>query len=110
MTSASCRSSPARAKGLSLAGLEIPGQPASDRDARRYLAVPTLGAYEIGLDGDINGDGYVNVGDLQTLVAAWGSQETPASTNWNARADVNGDTYVNVGDLPALVTNWGRSG
>lgn len=59
--------------------------------------------------GDINGDGYVNVGDLQLLVAAWGSFQTPPSGNWNPYADVNGDGWVNLVDLWDLVANWGRS-
>jgi hypothetical protein len=61
------------------------------------------------LYGDINGDGTVNVADLQALVAAWASQASPPSGNWNAAADLNGDGYVNVGDLQILVANWGRS-
>jgi hypothetical protein len=62
------------------------------------------------IPGDIDGDGYVNVGDLQLLAAAWGSHGgTPPSGNWNAAADLNNDGYVNVGDLQILVANWGRS-
>lgn len=55
--------------------------------------------------GDISRDGYINVGDLQLFVAAWGSN--PTKPNWNARADLNGDGFVNVGDLMLLVSNWG---
>ena len=54
-------------------------------------------------------DGYVNVGDLQALVAAWGSQAgPPPSSNWNADADINGDGYVNVGDLQTARRPLGR--
>ncbi len=61
------------------------------------------------LEGDINNDGYVNVGDLQELAAAWaGHAAPPASANWNAAADLNTDGYVNVGDLQVLVAHWGR--
>ncbi len=59
------------------------------------------------LQGDINSDGYVNVGDLQTLIAAWGASE--GSGNWNAGADLNDDTNVNVEDLQVLVGRWGQS-
>ncbi len=58
------------------------------------------------LIGDINTDGYVNVGDLQTLAAAWASQDTPPSANWNPAADINADGYVNVGDLQLLIASW----
>lgn len=54
--------------------------------------------------GDINGDGYVNVGDLQALVAAWGG-----GPGYNGPADINGDGYVNVADLQAMVANWAKS-
>jgi hypothetical protein len=59
--------------------------------------------------GDINHNGFVNVGDLQVLVAAWGSQKTPPSSNWNADADINNDGIVNVVDLQSVAANWGRS-
>ncbi len=58
--------------------------------------------------GDINGDGYVNVGDLQSLVAAWNSNAATPSQNWNASADQNDDGYINVGDLQILIANWGQ--
>ncbi len=62
------------------------------------------------LTGDVNRDGYVNVGDLQGLAAAWASQAAPPAGNWNADADLNSDGYVNVGDLQILVVNWGNEG
>ena len=57
--------------------------------------------------GDINGDDYVNVGDLQALVASWNKPpiEAAAIDPW---ADINNDGYINVGDLQALVAHWGE--
>ncbi len=50
------------------------------------------------------------VGDLQVLIAAWGSQaDSPGSLNWNPNADCNRDGRVNVEDLQILAANWGRS-
>ena len=61
------------------------------------------------MTGDVTGDGNVNVGDLQAMVAAWGSLAgPPAGINWNFDADLNGDGRVNVSDLQMLVSNWSR--
>ncbi len=57
-------------------------------------------------DCDINADGQVNVGDLQVLVAAWGTREGEAA--FSTPCDITGDGYVNVGDLQMLIANWGR--
>jgi hypothetical protein len=59
------------------------------------------------LQGDIDGNGTVNVSDLLPLVAAWASAS--GGENWNAIADLNDDGYVNIGDLQILIANWGRS-
>ncbi len=66
-----------------------------------------IGAYEYAVQGDIDGDGCVNVGDLQALAAAWSSQGgVSPGDNWNAAADLNSDGYVNIGDLQILIANW----
>ncbi len=56
--------------------------------------------------GDINGDGYVNVGDLQAIISAWGSNDSGLYGNWNPDADLNADGFVNVSDLQSLVACW----
>jgi hypothetical protein len=54
---------------------------------------------------DITGDGFVNVSDLLTLLAAWGV--CPAG---DCPADIappdDGDGDVNVSDLLLLLANW----
>lgn len=57
--------------------------------------------------GDANGDGRVNVGDLQLLVASWA--KAPQDIGYNPNADFNGDGRVNVGDLQLLIASWGQS-
>ncbi len=58
--------------------------------------------------GDANDDGYVNVGDLQALVAAWGSNDQGGWWNWNPDCDFNTDSYINIGDLQILVARWNQ--
>ena len=48
---------------------------------------------------DINGDGYVDVSDLLTIIDHWGQTDSPA--------DVNVDGIVDVSDLLIVVGNWG---
>jgi hypothetical protein len=61
------------------------------------------------LAGDINSDDRVNVGDLQRLVAAWGSNNSGGWGNWNPNADLSKDGTINVSDLLLLVANWAQS-
>ncbi len=98
-------SSPARARGQSIAGREVPGRPESDRDARRYLAVPGLGAYEVGLDGDVNGDAAVDVVDLLALAESFGT--AAGEPDYNFRADFDRDGFVDVIDLLILAGTFG---
>ena len=50
-------------------------------------------------EGDIDGDGIVDVADLLALLDAWGTS--------NAAADLNTDGMVNVEDLLVLLGDWG---
>ena len=50
-------------------------------------------------EGDIDGNGTVEVTDLLEVIAAWGSND--------ANADVDGSGTVDVSDLLLVVANWG---
>ncbi|MCC6679378.1 MAG: hypothetical protein IT445_00600 [Phycisphaeraceae bacterium] len=52
--------------------------------------------------GDANGDGLVNLADLQILGDNWQS----ISANWG-EADFTGDNIVNLADLQIIGDNWG---
>lgn len=56
-------------------------------------------------EGDINGDGVVDVIDLALLSEAYGS--TPDSLGWNLETDINRDDVVNISDLFLLGKNFG---
>ena len=59
-------------------------------------------------EGDTNGDGDVNVDDLNNIILDWG---TDGSANGGDVSDNTGagdpDGIVDVGDLVAVITAWG---
>jgi hypothetical protein len=55
------------------------------------------------IEGDVNGDGVVNVSDLLIIISEWGMCTIPS----DCPADVNGDGFVNVTDLLIAIGNWG---
>jgi len=61
----------------------------------------------VGIPGDLNGDGTVNILDAIILSNAFGS--TPGSTNWNPNAELNGDNTVNILDAILLSNNFGTT-
>ncbi len=88
----------------------VAGRTDSDGQDRKLYGRVDIGADEFLLPGDVDVDGYVNVGDLQALIAAWGSQAgPPASGNWDPYADLNRDGQVNVSDLQTLAACWADS-
>ena len=56
------------------------------------------------LDGDVNGDGVVNVQDLVAVTASFGQ------FGENIAADVTGDGIVNIADLVFVAGNLGENG
>ncbi|MGC9444665.1 MAG: cohesin domain-containing protein [Candidatus Methanospirareceae archaeon] len=71
-------------------------------DAQGNLAVSNTVNFTIH-PGDINGDGNVNLFDLQQM--AWAFLSYPADLNWNENADLNCDNVVNLFDLQILAWN-----
>jgi len=62
------------------------------------------GNITVKLQGDVNGDGIVNLKDIALVARAFGS--TPTSPNWNPNADINGDGVVNMKDLALVARNF----
>jgi len=56
-----------------------------------------LGEVEASLKGDVNGDGEVNIADINAVI------DTILTGDTNARADVNGDSEVNIADVNSLI-------
>jgi hypothetical protein len=64
--------------------------------------------FQVKLLGDINGDGYVKIGDIVLVISYFGT--TPSSPNWNPNADINGDNKVTISDIVLTINNFGNSG
>ena len=54
------------------------------------------------LPGDINGDGFVGLADLDIIMVNWNLFVPEA----DPRADVSGEGYVGLADLDAVLSNW----
>jgi hypothetical protein len=72
-----------------------------------YGLAVTAATFDVTFQGDINGDGSVDVIDLLWFVDAFGS--VPGDPNYSPVADLNADASVDVVDLLTLVENWGLS-
>ena len=49
------------------------------------------------LRGDVNGDGEVNIADINAVI------DMILSGTFNAKGDVNGDGEVNIADINAVI-------
>ena len=55
------------------------------------------------LDGDLNGDGFVGVDDLNIVLVNWNQNVTPGD---HASGDPTGEGFVGVDDLNIVLVNW----
>ena len=55
------------------------------------------------LDGDLNGDGFVGVDDLNIVLLNWNQSVTPGDL---AAGDGDGNGFVGVDDLNIVLVNW----
>jgi len=64
----------------------------------------TGGTVYVGIPGDINGDGTVNILDAKIVGNSF--LATHDSPNWNPNADINGDGIVNILDAIVLANHF----
>jgi len=58
---------------------------------------------------DVNSDGKVDIIDLATMAAAFGSSATPSPTpTWNPAADMNNNGLVDIIDLAQAASQYGQ--
>jgi hypothetical protein len=79
-------------------------------------APETTGNFTFGFDvvfgkaynlGDVNGDGKVDMGDVVTVLKAFGS--TPGSPNWNPACDLEQNGKIDMGDVVIVLLNFGET-
>jgi len=56
-----------------------------------------------GLDGDLNGDGFVGIADLNIVLGNWNQNVTPGDL---LLGDPSGDGFVGIADLNVVLGNW----
>ena len=85
-------------------GLNAHGQVAyyfSLSDGRNGVAIATVPGLG-GLIGDLDGDGFVGITDLNIVLGAWNQTVPPG----DPRADPSGDGFVGIEDLNTVLGNW----
>jgi hypothetical protein len=55
------------------------------------------------LTGDLDGDGFVGIGDLNAVLGNWNQNVTPGSL---IQGDPSGDGFVGIEDLNTVLGNW----
>jgi hypothetical protein len=56
----------------------------------------------VALAGDLDGDGFVGIADLNIVLGAWNQTIPPA----DPAADPSGDNFVGIADLNVVLGNW----
>jgi len=73
-----------------------------DWDTSNLLIDGTLSVVSTALDGDLDGDGFVGINDLNIVLGNWNQNVPPA----NPLADPSGDGFVGIDDLNTVLGNW----
>ncbi len=71
-------------------------------NASNLLLDGTLSVFSTFLSGDLNGDGFVGIADLNIVLGAWNQSVPPG----NPLADPSGDGFVGIADLNVVLGNW----
>ncbi|HRI45174.1 MAG TPA: hypothetical protein PLL78_12735 [Fimbriimonadaceae bacterium] len=79
---------------------------------RRYIGrlhtAAMIGLGPVLVNGDINGDNEVEIGDYALLAIAFGTR--PEDVAWDERCDLNCDLVIDIGDFAILSANFGQIG
>jgi plastocyanin len=69
--------------------------------------VTITGTVKVLIQGDVNGDGKVNIFDLSQVGSEFGSRV--GNANYNASADLDQSGIINIFDLTLVGSNFGRT-
>jgi PEP-CTERM motif len=80
------------------------GDPEQDFDfiIDNLLLEECAGGCDVALEGDLNGDGFVGIADLNIVLGAWNQSVPPG----DPLADPTGDGFVGIADLNIVLGNW----
>jgi predicted lipoprotein with Yx(FWY)xxD motif len=77
-----------------------------DKDQNVTILSTVLYHYiQISIQGDINGDGTINIIDVSMAARTFGAK--PNEPSWNANADMDEDGQVNIVDLTMIAKGFG---
>ncbi|MEZ6191610.1 MAG: hypothetical protein R3C45_10015 [Phycisphaerales bacterium] len=68
-----------------------------------FLSEVVINEGAAALVGDLNGDGFVGIGDLNIVLGNWNQNVTPGSL---PDGDPSGDGFVGITDLNTVLGNW----
>jgi hypothetical protein len=66
----------------------------------------TGGVVVVTIPGDVNGEGKVDMGDVVTILKAFGS--TPGMPNYNPNCDIEDNGKIDMGDVVTALRNFGQ--
>jgi subtilisin family serine protease len=69
--------------------------------------VYTDGAIKVKMEGDLNGDGFVDIVDLSIVGVAYGKFE--GEPGYDPEADLNNDGFVDIGDITIVCIHYGET-
>lgn len=78
------------------------------RKTLRGVQIAETNLHWILVNGDVDGDNEVAIGDVALLSGVFGAEL--GDPQWDERADLNGDLAVDIGDLAILSDNFGLVG
>jgi len=58
------------------------------------------------IEGDVNGDGQVNIVDIAQVAVAFGTK--PGDPKWSPNADINNDNVTNILDISTVAVHFGE--